>query len=200
MNQLSKIATILLILFCWSCSKDTHQGEELLLWYDSPASDWMKEALPLGNGHMGAMFFGGVDKERIQFTEGSLWAGGPGVGESYNYGIREGAWKYLSEVRELLDAGKMEEAHALAGKELTGISEERGEKMSFGTFGAQQPMGIRNHADGRHLHPGRRTGTAPLPGEQVDQDRDGDAEQPRQGQPRGDEGHARPPTEASFEL
>lgn len=141
MKQLSKITPILLLLLCWSCSKNAQQGEELLLWYDSPANDWMKEALPLGNGHMGAMFFGGVKKERIQFTEGSLWAGGPGVGEAYNYGIREGAWEYLSGVRELLDAGKMEEAHALAGRELTGIAEERGEKMSFGTFGAQQPMG-----------------------------------------------------------
>jgi alpha-L-fucosidase 2 len=44
-------------------------------------------------------------------------------------------------VRELLDAGKMEEAHTLASQELTGITEERGDKLSFGTFGAQQPMG-----------------------------------------------------------
>jgi alpha-L-fucosidase 2 len=141
MNQRSKIAAILLILFCWSCSQDTQKGENLLLWYDKPARDWMREALPVGNGYMGAMFFGGVEKEQIQFTEGSLWAGGPGVGEVYNYGIRNGAWKYLSEVRELLDAGKMEEAHTLASQELTGITEERGDKLSFGTFGAQQPMG-----------------------------------------------------------
>ncbi|MGM0573869.1 MAG: glycoside hydrolase family 95 protein, partial [Bacteroidota bacterium] len=94
-----------------------------------------------GNGYMGAMFFGGVEKERIQFTEGSLWTGGPGVGEVYNYGIRENAWKYLDDVRQLLDAGKMTEAHELANKELTGIARERGEVVSFGTFGAQQPMG-----------------------------------------------------------
>jgi alpha-L-fucosidase 2 len=141
MNQLLRISAILLIPFCWSCNQDTQKIDELLLWYESPARDWMREALPIGNGYMGAMFFGGVEKEQIQFTEGSLWAGGPGVGEVYNYGIRKGAWKYLAEVRELLDAGKMEEAHALASEELTGITEERGEKLSFGTFGAQQPMG-----------------------------------------------------------
>jgi alpha-L-fucosidase 2 len=141
MNQLSKIAAILLILFCWSCGQGTQKEDDLLLWYEKPAENWMREALPVGNGYIGAMFFGGVEKEQIQFTEGSLWAGGPGVGEAYNYGIRKGAWKYLSEVRELLDAGKMEEAHALASQELTGIAEERGEQLSFGTFGAQQPMG-----------------------------------------------------------
>lgn len=79
----------------------------------------MREALPLGNGYMGAMFFGGVEQEQIQFTEGSLWAGGPGLGDKYKYGIRKDVWKHLSEIRELLDAGKMKEAHALASQELT---------------------------------------------------------------------------------
>lgn len=45
------------------------------LWYDKPAADWMTEALPIGNGHLGAMCFGGVQKERIQFNEESLWVG-----------------------------------------------------------------------------------------------------------------------------
>lgn len=132
---------IILLLLCYSCSTRIENKDDLLLWYDKPAADWMKEALPIGNGYMGAMFFGKVDKEQIQFTEGTLWAGGPGVGEAYNYGIRKDAWKHLSKVRALLDAGKMEEAHALANRELSGVSEGRGGKVSFGTFGAQQPMG-----------------------------------------------------------
>ncbi|MGM0574065.1 MAG: glycoside hydrolase N-terminal domain-containing protein, partial [Bacteroidota bacterium] len=86
MKQLLKITSILLILFSYSCTRDGEKNNELRLWYDKPATDWMKEALPVGNGYMGAMFFGGVEKERIQFTEGSLWTGGPGVGEVYNYG------------------------------------------------------------------------------------------------------------------
>ena len=47
----------------------------LTLWYDQPAESWMKEALPIGNGPMGAMLFGGTDIERIQFNEISLWSG-----------------------------------------------------------------------------------------------------------------------------
>lgn len=45
------------------------------LWYSKPAKEWSAEALPIGNGRMGAMFFGGVEQERIQFNEQSLWSG-----------------------------------------------------------------------------------------------------------------------------
>ena len=47
----------------------------LTLWYDRPAQNWMTEALPIGNGPMGAMLFGGTEMERIQFNEISLWSG-----------------------------------------------------------------------------------------------------------------------------
>jgi alpha-L-fucosidase 2 len=48
---------------------------KLCLWYDRPAETWMTEALPIGNGPMGAMLFGGTEVERIQFNEISLWSG-----------------------------------------------------------------------------------------------------------------------------
>ena len=47
----------------------------LKLWYDQPAKDWMTEALPVGNGRLGGMIFGGIETERIQFNEISLWTG-----------------------------------------------------------------------------------------------------------------------------
>jgi alpha-L-fucosidase 2 len=47
----------------------------IALWYTAPAGDWETEALPLGNGRLGCMVFGGVDRERIQFNEDSLWIG-----------------------------------------------------------------------------------------------------------------------------
>ena len=53
---------------------------------------------------MGAMFFGGVEEERIQFNEESLWSGGRGEWEAYNGGNRPGAYKYLPKVRKLLKA------------------------------------------------------------------------------------------------
>ena len=81
----------------------------------------MTEALPIGNGYMGAMFFGGVHKEQINFTEGSLWSGGPGSSDEYNFGIRKDAWKYLAQIRQLIEEKKFDEAHQLAVREMTGI-------------------------------------------------------------------------------
>jgi alpha-L-fucosidase 2 len=103
----------------------------LSLWYDQPAKEWMTQALPIGNGHVGAMFFGGTDEERLQFSEGSLWAGGKGANADYNFGLKKEAYKHLPQVRELLAAGKMEEAHALANRELTGVIHEKKEIPFF---------------------------------------------------------------------
>ncbi|MDO4162927.1 MAG: glycoside hydrolase family 95 protein [Bacteroides sp.] len=47
----------------------------MTLWYDRPATVWMTSALPIGNGELGAMFFGGIESERIQFNEKTLWTG-----------------------------------------------------------------------------------------------------------------------------
>ncbi|MFD0448485.1 glycoside hydrolase N-terminal domain-containing protein [Streptomyces indonesiensis] len=55
------------------------------LWYAKPAADWEKEALPIGNGAMGAMVSGGVGEEKLQFNEKTLWTGGPGSA-GYNFG------------------------------------------------------------------------------------------------------------------
>jgi alpha-L-fucosidase 2 len=78
-----------------------------VLRYDRPAQSW-NEALPVGNGRLGAMVFGGVPRERIQFNEESLWTGGP---HDYSH---PGASEYLGKIRELLFAGKPREAEALA--------------------------------------------------------------------------------------
>lgn len=119
-----------------------HEENALRLWYNKPATDWQSQALPIGNGYMGAMFFGGINKEQIQFSEGTLWSGGPGSSKEYNFGVRKEAWKYLAPVRKLLDEGKFKEAHALAKKELTGVlHKNEGDLSSFGDYGAQQTTG-----------------------------------------------------------
>lgn len=57
-----------------SAAASQHAAERTL-WYDRPAAKWMTEALPIGNGRLGAMIFGGVRRERLQFNEDSLWTG-----------------------------------------------------------------------------------------------------------------------------
>lgn len=67
----------LLLLFCISVLPFRMYAEQppLKLWYNQPATVWMTSALPIGNGELGGMFFGGVQQERIQFNEKTLWTG-----------------------------------------------------------------------------------------------------------------------------
>jgi alpha-L-fucosidase 2 len=117
-----------------------HGQNPLRLWYQEPASSWMREALPSGNGYMGVMIFGSPDKEHIQFSEGSLWAGGPGSGDRYNFGLPENASGALDTVRKLLEQGLTAEAEDHMRKHLTGEIHSRPD-LSFGDYGAQQAMG-----------------------------------------------------------
>lgn len=123
----------------------TGAAAPLKLTYDTPARDWMMQALPVGNGYMGAMFYGVPGADTIQFTEESLWDGGLVTGaKTYDGGNKKGAWKYLAPVRALLDSGLVAEAYALANKELTGQIDRSGVRPGgpeFGDYGAQQTFG-----------------------------------------------------------
>jgi alpha-L-fucosidase 2 len=79
------------------------------LFYKEPALKWV-EAIPLGNGRLGAMIYGGVTQEQIQFNEETLWTGGP-----HDYSHKD-AHKYLNEIRQLLNDGKQIEAQNLASE------------------------------------------------------------------------------------
>lgn len=85
----------------------------LKLWYDRPAKQWV-EALPLGNGRLGAMVFGGVAQDRLQLNEDTFWSGRP-----YNANHSE-ALPALAEVRRLLAEGKVDEAEELTQAKLMG--------------------------------------------------------------------------------
>jgi alpha-L-fucosidase 2 len=81
--------------------------DDLTLWYRQPAAKWV-EALPVGNGRLGGMVFGGVARERIQFNEDTLWSGvGPHTWD--NAGARD----LVPEVRRALFAGAYQQADAL---------------------------------------------------------------------------------------
>jgi alpha-L-fucosidase 2 len=85
-------------------------ADHLALKYDKPATDWEKEALPLGNGRLGVMVFGGVDEETITLNEGTLWSGAP-----YDWNSAAGK-EFLPKIRELVLAEKFHEAGELTKK------------------------------------------------------------------------------------
>ncbi len=98
--------------FFYSCSTEAPQaaGPEVVLWYNEPADNW-NEALPIGNGRLGAMVFGRTDVERIQLNEESIWS------RQGSYENRDGS-QAIPAVRKLLFDGKYREAEDLAVKEL----------------------------------------------------------------------------------
>ncbi|HUO07314.1 MAG TPA: glycoside hydrolase family 95 protein [Phycisphaerae bacterium] len=86
----------------------------LTLWYQHPAAHWT-DALPVGNGHLGAMVFGGVSTERIQLNEASLWEGYPIDRNNPD------SLKNLPKIRDLLFHGKEDQATQLISKDMMGI-------------------------------------------------------------------------------
>jgi len=91
------------------------------LWYAQPATRWL-EALPIGNGRLGGMVFGGVEHERIVLSESTAWSGAPSTND-----VNPGALEHLHEIRQLLFIGKYVEARELCQKYLLAHA------TSFGT-------------------------------------------------------------------
>jgi len=124
--KLKHLATVLLLLMVQTVAAagQTDQRTEMLRYYE-PARIWV-EALPVGNGHIGAMVYGGIDREEIQLNEGSFWGGGPHRNDS------ERALEALPLVRELIFKGQNKEAQDLMDR--TFMSGRNG--MPYQTLGS----------------------------------------------------------------
>ena len=92
---------------------------DLTLWYRRPAKEWV-EALPIGNGRLGAMVFGGIQHERVQLNEESVWSGKPIARD------KPGAASHLAEVRRLLFEGKYLQAQNLVAEKMMGLRLDTG--------------------------------------------------------------------------
>ncbi|WPR77450.1 glycoside hydrolase family 95 protein [Algoriphagus sp. NG3] len=122
---MQKIVFGLAFTFIAFCASSQELDKKLKLWYDQPASNW-NEALPLGNGRLGAMVFGTPAMERLQLNEETLWAGSP------NNNIHDRAKDALPIVRKLIFEGKYVDAQDLATKE---IMSQTNHGMPYQTFG-----------------------------------------------------------------
>ena len=119
--NLRKLFTLL--VFAFNASNISAQ-QNLKLWYTTPATKWT-EALPIGNGRIGAMIFGGLTDDRIQFNEQNLWTGAP---RNYN---KPGASEFLPQIRKLLFEGKQAEAEKLAEEQFMGTKSNDGDKAAW---------------------------------------------------------------------
>lgn len=98
-----------------------------LLWFNAPAKIW-NDAIPVGNGRLGAMIFGNPENERIQFNDETYWSGGP-----YTQVVKGGA-NHLSELQDLVFKGKWLEAQKLFGNEFMGYPVEQQKYQPLGNL------------------------------------------------------------------
>lgn len=129
------LGTIFLLLVFGSVAMTQTVGPELSnrgnepdpstnIWFSGPATKW-DEALPVGNGRLGAMVFGGVQEERLQLNEDTYWSGGP-----YSTVVK-GGYKVLPEIQRLVFAEKYLDAHNLFGRGLMGYPVEQQKYQSL---------------------------------------------------------------------
>ncbi|MDE1193569.1 MAG: glycoside hydrolase N-terminal domain-containing protein [Arachidicoccus sp.] len=116
MNHLKRQYFIFLLFYCvlLQANAQSLNNSNLNLWYKFPANSWT-DALPIGNGFIGAMIYGGTDTEHIQFNEATLWTDGP---RSYAH---PNAYKYLDTIRQLLFQGKQKQAEEIATIHFMGL-------------------------------------------------------------------------------
>ena len=127
MNKKRLIGYVLVMLSVTSIhAQETNAStQEYKLWYDRPAQVWT-EALPLGNGRLGAMVYGIPGTEQIQLNEETIWAGRP------NNNANPNALEYIPKVRELVFAGKYLEAQTLATEKVMAKTNSGMPYQSFG--------------------------------------------------------------------
>ena len=125
--------TVLAVMFA-SCHEDSGKGK-LSYYFDKPAAGW-EECLPQGNGRIGLMADGNVEKEKIVLNEISMWSG------SHDPRINADAVKYLGEIRSLLFQGRNDEAQDLTYRTFTcaGEGSNRGDSHST-PYGSYQLFG-----------------------------------------------------------
>jgi alpha-L-fucosidase 2 len=128
--QLSFALVLLLGMRALNAAADLSPPSETIIWFNAPAENFT-QSVPLGNGRLGAMVFGGVHDERIVLNESSVWSG------SRQDADRPDAWKSLPEIRRLLVEGKNVEAEALVNANFTC----KGPGSAGGQYGCYQVLG-----------------------------------------------------------
>ncbi|HZX74628.1 MAG TPA: glycoside hydrolase family 95 protein, partial [Cyclobacteriaceae bacterium] len=110
MKTLSISRIIFFVLLTVISYANAQEASSLKLWYDKPSGTVWENALPIGNGRLGAMIYGNVEKETIQLNESTIWTGSP------NRNDNPDALAALPEIRKLIFEGKQKEAEQLANK------------------------------------------------------------------------------------
>lgn len=125
MKSINFFTIVFFLALVCGCSSGVKDDDTLKLWFEQPASKW-EEALPVGNGRLGAMIYGNPGEDHIQFNEETLWTGRP-----HDYS-NEGASQSLGKIRELIWSGRQDEAEELALAEFMSLPLHQEKYQPFG--------------------------------------------------------------------
>lgn len=123
---------LLLSIIFFACKSGYNFKANELLWYTYPAQYWNSQALHLGNGYLGASFFGGTDTEIITLTEKSLWTGGPYRGDLQEIGVNPKSLSSLPKIRSAVTGGNIHKADSLTQTDFLGDDKLFGNFSSIG--------------------------------------------------------------------
>lgn len=107
------VSTYLPICATPLCANERLSPNETL-WFTRPAQNWSEQALHIGNGYMGASFYGGVEQERFDIAEKTFWTGGPHSTPDFNYGLVKGGKEKIASIRRAIINRRYAEADSLS--------------------------------------------------------------------------------------
>lgn len=129
MKNRKKLFTLILGSALFITGGQTMKAAEdntMKLWYDKPADEWMK-SLPLGNGRLGVMVYGGIEKETLALNESTMWSGEYDEHQQRPFGREK-----LDQVRKLFFEGKLAEGNNMAGGAMNGTPHSQGTHLPIG--------------------------------------------------------------------
>ncbi|NDV64265.1 glycosyl hydrolase family 95 catalytic domain-containing protein [Bacteroides sp. 224] len=115
-----------IVLFLTGCQASDSKTNTFKFWYDQPAAEWM-QSLPLGNGRIGVMVYGGIEEETLALNESTLWSGQYDEQQQRPFGRKK-----LDELRQLFFDGNLADGNGIAGNAMHGTAH---------SFGTHLPMG-----------------------------------------------------------
>jgi len=140
MRLIPAVVTSLIAALILACTQKP-ETQNQKIWYSYPAEYWNSQSLHLGNGYVGASFFGGVGREQFALTEGSMWTGGPFRGDWEEWGVNPGARENIEVIRQAVLDGDFPRADSLTAEHYLGWNALFGHFSSIGDLNLRMDHG-----------------------------------------------------------
>lgn len=147
-NNIRKVElTMLFFFFFYFIGYATSFAPDEVIWFGKPAKDWSTEALHIGNGYMGASFYGGIEIETFDISEKTFWTGGPSSPNKNIQTIKPGGKYHINKIKDLISSGNFKEADSLCQRYMTGDFRNYGYFSTVGKLMIKLDHSVKNIKD-----------------------------------------------------